>query len=108
MASDDPAARQAASLSPARALRSPKSIAARLVRIDPAFAEVARAAGPFALREPSEDAFNALARAIVYQQLAGRAAAAIYGRFAALYPKDALTPSAVLATPLEALRVCGL
>jgi 3-methyladenine DNA glycosylase/8-oxoguanine DNA glycosylase len=108
MASDDPAAPQAVPPSPVRTLRSPKSIAARLVRIDPAFAEVARAAGPFAPRAPSEDAFNALARAIVYQQLAGRAAAAIYGRFAALYPTDALTPSAVLATPVEALRASGL
>src|SRR5450759_4428619 len=56
---------------------------------------------------PRARAFNALARAIVYQQLAGKAAAAIHGRFLALFggPPSA---AAVLAQPLEALRGCGL
>jgi 3-methyladenine DNA glycosylase/8-oxoguanine DNA glycosylase len=40
---------------------------------------------PFEPRVPDGDYFNTLARAIVYQQLAGRAAAAIHGRFLALY-----------------------
>jgi DNA-3-methyladenine glycosylase II len=91
-----------------RPLRSPSAVAARLVRVDPAFAAVVRAAGPFAPRPPSEDAFSALARAIAYQQLAGRAAAAIHGRFLALFGADSPTPAAVLATPVEALRACGL
>jgi DNA-3-methyladenine glycosylase II len=81
---------------------------ARLVRADPAFAEVVRAAGPFTPRPPSGDPFGALARAISYQQLAGRAAAAIHGRFLALYGSDPPTPAAVLATPIEGLRGCGL
>ena len=51
--------------------------------------------------------FAALARSICYQQLAGRAAAAIHGRFAALYDGDP-TPDAVLATDDDALRACGL
>lgn len=44
---------------------------------------------------------------ICYQQLAGNAAAAIHGRFAALYD-GAPTPAAVLATPPEELRAAGL
>jgi DNA-3-methyladenine glycosylase II len=88
--------------------RSPSAVAAHIKRVDPAFADVIRAAGPFAPRAPSEDAFSALARAIAYQQLAGRAAAAIHGRFLALFGTDPPTPAAVLASPLETLRACGL
>ena len=51
--------------------------------------------------------FAALARSICYQQLAGRAAAAIHGRFAALYDGEP-TPLEVLATDVETLRACGL
>jgi DNA-3-methyladenine glycosylase II len=78
------------------------------VREDPAFAGVVRAAGPFTPRPPSTDPFNALARAIAYQQLAGRAAAAIHGRFLAIFGTDAPTPATVMATPVEDLRACGL
>ncbi len=92
----------------AKPLRSPAAIAKRLVRLDPAFAPVVRAAGPFAPRPPSGNAFNALARAIAYQQLAGRAAAAIHGRFLAIYGTDPPTPDAVLASPVETLRAAGL
>jgi DNA-3-methyladenine glycosylase II len=91
-----------------RAGPSPAAVAARVARADPAFADVVRAAGPFAPRPAHDDAFNALARAIAYQQLAGRAAAAIHGRFLALYGSDPPTPAAVLATPVEELRACGL
>ena len=78
------------------------------MRVDPAFAAVVKAAGPFAPREPSADPFNALARAVTFQQLAGRAAAAIHGRFLALFGTDPPTPVTVLATPIDRLRGCGL
>jgi DNA-3-methyladenine glycosylase II len=103
--------RAAAGGSPApltRPLRSPSAVAAHIKRVDPAFAKVIQAAGPFAPRAPSEDAFSALTRAITYQQLAGRAAAAIHGRFLALFGTDPPTPAAVLATTFETLRACGL
>ena len=44
---------------------------------------------------------------ICYQQLAGRAAAAIHGRFEALFDGPP-TPEAVLAVPFETLRSAGL
>jgi DNA-3-methyladenine glycosylase II len=91
-----------------RPLRSPASVSAHLVRADPAFTAVVAAAGPFAPRPPSEDIFNALVRAITYQQLAGRAAAAIHGRLLALFTDALPTPTAVLATPVDTLRTCGL
>ena len=52
--------------------------------------------------------FDALAESIVYQQLHGKAAAAIWNRVRALYPKRKLDPAKVLATPNETLRACGL
>lgn len=91
-----------------RPLRSPATIARYVAQADPSFAPVVKAAGPFAPREPSADPFNALARAIAYQQLAGRAAAAIHGRFLAVFGSDLPTPATVLATPVDTLRACGL
>ena len=53
--------------------------------------------------------FDALAESIVYQQLHGKAAAAIWNRVRALYPKrKRLNPAKVLATPDETLRAAGL
>jgi DNA-3-methyladenine glycosylase II len=51
---------------------------------------------------------GALARAIVYQQLSGKAAGTIHGRFEALYGGRAPTPEELLATPDEQLRAAGL
>jgi DNA-3-methyladenine glycosylase II len=57
---------------------------------------------------PRREHFAELARAILYQQLAGAAAAAIHARFAALFDGDAPTPDAVLALPVDQLRGVGL
>jgi DNA-3-methyladenine glycosylase II len=81
--------------------------AAEIARRDPAMAAVIEAVGPPALRPPHEDGFAALVRAITFQQLAGRAASAIHGRFLATMP-DGLTPEAALALPEPAFRAAGL
>ena len=61
--------------------------------------------GPAASIRP----FDALAESIAYQQLNGKAAAAIWNRVRALYPKrKRLDPAKVLATPDETLRAAGL
>ena len=53
--------------------------------------------------------FDALAESIAYQQLNGKAAAAIWNRVRALYPKRKwLDPARILATPDETLRAAGL
>jgi DNA-3-methyladenine glycosylase II len=53
--------------------------------------------------------FDALAESIAYQQLTGKAAATIFGRVRALYPKRKwLDPKQLLATPDERLRAAGL
>ena len=56
---------------------------------------------------PARTHFPELCRMITYQQLAGRAAAAIHGRFEALFDGSP-TPEAVLALAPETLRGVGL
>jgi len=53
--------------------------------------------------------FDALAESIAYQQLSGKAAATIFGRVRALYPRGKyLDPEKILATPDESFRAAGL
>ena len=78
-----------------------------IVSVDPAYARFIEAVGPFNPRPPDADAFNSLARAIVFQQLAGAAARAIHGRFAALFDGHP-TAEAILRTPIDQLRGVGL
>jgi DNA-3-methyladenine glycosylase II len=52
--------------------------------------------------------FGALARSILYQQLAGAAASTIHGRFTALFPNATPTADGVVAMPAELLRSAGL
>ena len=70
-------------------------------------ARVIKAAGPVKLRDRLDDGFAALVRSIMYQQLAGAAAATIHGRFLNLFA-DGLSPAAVLALPEGAMRSAGL
>jgi len=56
---------------------------------------------------PRRPHFAELCRMICYQQLAGRAAAAIHGRFEALFDGPP-TPAAVLKLPVEQMRGAGL
>jgi len=66
-----------------------------------------RAVGPPRLRTPLEGPFADLVRAITFQQLAGRAAAAIHARLVACLPGGVTAP-AVLELPLATLRASGL
>ena len=77
---------------------------------DPTLGELIARVGPYRLRpQPTQSLFAAIARAIVYQQLSGSAAATILGRVRALYaPKRFPTPRDLLATPPERLRAAGL
>jgi 3-methyladenine DNA glycosylase/8-oxoguanine DNA glycosylase len=53
--------------------------------------------------------FDALAESIAYQQLSGKAAATIFGRVRAVFPKRKwLDPEQLLATPDDKLRGAGL
>jgi len=63
--------------------------------------------GKLDLRDPHDDPFAALVRSIMYQQLAGAAAAAIHKRFLGLFP-EALSPRAVLALKDGSMRAVGV
>jgi DNA-3-methyladenine glycosylase II len=75
---------------------------------DPVLAHLVALAGPISQRPRNPDGhFGALARAIVYQQLAGRAAQAIHQRVLATVG-GTLKPETLAAVPDEALRAAGL
>jgi methylated-DNA-[protein]-cysteine S-methyltransferase len=80
-----------------------------LAKVDPVLGKHIARVGPLGLTlKETEGTFAALAEAIVYQQLSGKAAATIFGRVRALFPRGRLDPSAVLATRDDALRGAGL
>jgi DNA-3-methyladenine glycosylase II len=75
---------------------------------DPVLAHLVALAGPITQRPRNPDGhFGALVRSIVYQQLAGRAAQAIFGRVRSVVG-DALTPETLTAVPDAALRAARL
>src|SRR5918912_1471871 len=80
-----------------------------LKRADPVLARVLESVGPCRF-EPRADGshFDAVVRAIVYQQLSGSAAFTIHSRLLALYGGETPPPAALLATPEETLRGVGL
>jgi len=81
-----------------------QEIAAR----DPVLAHLVALVGPIRHRPRNPDGhFGALVRSIVFQQLAGRAAQAIFGRVLAAVGGE-LSPEALAAVPDEVLRAAGL
>ncbi|HEX2780811.1 MAG TPA: DNA-3-methyladenine glycosylase [Gemmatimonadaceae bacterium] len=80
-----------------------------LRRVDPQLAAVIDTVGPCRYEARADGThFGALARAIVYQQLSGKAAGTIHARLRALYGDRDPTPAEILATPDETLRGVGL
>jgi O-6-methylguanine DNA methyltransferase len=76
---------------------------------DPALARVIDEVGPFHMElRPAPSLFFALAEAIVYQQLNGKAAAAIFARLCALFPRGGLSAGRLLRASDEKLRGVGL
>lgn len=78
-----------------------------LATADPRLAAVIAAVGPPTLEIRPDETFPALVRAVVYQQLSGKAAATIHSRLAAALG-GAIDAGALAGTPDEALRACGL
>jgi len=95
---------QPASTRPARSWRTAAAI---LAERDPVLHRLVAEVGPARVRPPAETHFQALARAIVYQQLAGAAAAAIYGRLIAALDGD-VTPERMLSLSAGTMRSVGL
>ena len=74
--------------------------------------DIVRRVGPLGLekrrRGRPDDAYGALVRTIVGQQLSTKAARSIYARLTALFDGDAPTPSELISTDEELLRAAGL
>ncbi len=84
-------------------------VVASLGELDPVLATLIDRHGmpPPRRRVPAAERFAAIARTIVYQQLAGRAAASIHGRFTAALG-GSVTAEGVLAAPPALLASSGL
>jgi 3-methyladenine DNA glycosylase/8-oxoguanine DNA glycosylase len=90
---------------------NPKAAIRHLRTADPDLAGVIDAVGPFAMQlNPARSVFTALARAIVYQQLSNKAAATIFGRVCAHFPRGhvGLTPERMLALSDARIRAAGI
>src|SRR5258705_8230758 len=81
-----------------------------LCQADPTLARLIERAGPclFHATRSKKSPFLALAESIAYQQLNGKAAATIYGRFHALYPGKGPRAERVFETADVAMRGAGL
>jgi 3-methyladenine DNA glycosylase/8-oxoguanine DNA glycosylase len=82
-----------------------------LAAADPGLARLIEAVGPFRMRlDKTPSLFFALSEAIVYQQLNGKAAATIFARVRALFPRatESPTPAQILRASDDKLRGAGL
>lgn len=80
-----------------------------LTKVEPRFRAVIEHAGPYAPeKRPYKSLFEALGRAIVYQQLTGAAAGTIHRRYAELFPESVPDAKRLLALSDGALRKVGL
>lgn len=101
-AKDENAGRDGFCYDPSEAVR-------HLHSIDSTLASLMERAGPFRLEiRKMHDPFEALARNIIYQQLHGKAAAAIHKRVLELFDGGKLRPEDIIRAPDEALRGAGL
>ena len=87
--------------------RSWPAAAAVLAERDPVLRRLVAEAGPARVRPSTETHFATLVRAVVYQQLAGAAAAAIHGRLIPALGGE-VTPERLLSLPSGTLRSVGL
>lgn len=87
---------------------NPDEALAHLRGRDPKLAALIERAGPFTLKlDPAPSPFESLLESILYQQLHGKAAAAIHARVRAFFGGDP-TPQQLIATPGEPLRAAGV
>jgi DNA-3-methyladenine glycosylase II len=82
--------------------------AGRQLARDPVMRALIRRHGPCELAPHGRSPYEALSRAIAHQQLNGRAAETILGRFGALFPNGRFpAPAAVLSARTTTLRRAG-
>lgn len=87
-----------------------RAASAHLAALDADWARLVEQVGPCTLEfKAAREPFEALVRAVAYQQLHARAAESILARLLALYPDTPFpTPAQLLASEFDALRGTGL
>lgn len=79
-----------------------------LAGLDGDWARLIKTVGPCVFEPKHErEPYDAMMRAVAYQQLHGRAAEAILARLMALYQGSMPTPEQLIATDFDTLRACG-
>jgi len=88
----------------------PAVAVAAIAQSDKRLAKIIRRAGPLTLKpDRLQDTFQALLRAIIYQQLSGKAAATIHGRAVAAFgDRKKITPQRLLGAKDEEIRAVGM
>lgn len=82
---------------------------AHLKKVDPVMLELIEKVGSCTLEPRAEGThFDSIARSIVFQQLSGKAASTIHGRFEGLYGGRSPLPVELTVTSDEQLRAVGL
>jgi 3-methyladenine DNA glycosylase/8-oxoguanine DNA glycosylase len=93
----------------ARSNAAHRKAVAHLKRVDPVMADVIEKVGRYrGWPESGGSHFDAVARSIVFQQLSGKAAGTIHGRFQGLYGGRTPLPAELTQTSDEQLRAIGL
>ena len=80
-----------------------------LKRADPVMASIVTGVGPCRFQPAAAGShFQAVARSIIYQQLSGKAAGTIHGRFLALFGAGGPSAAALAMLPDDAIRATGV
>ena len=78
-----------------------------LRKVDSNLEKIIKMVGEYSIKIRN-DPFQSLVESIIYQQLAGRAANAIYNRFINYYDNHQVTPTGILNSPIDNLKKVGL
>ncbi len=78
-----------------------------LRKVDSNLEKIIKIVGEYSIKIRN-DPFQSLVESIIYQQLAGRAANAIYNRFISYYDNHQVTPTGILNSSIDNLKKVGL
>ena len=78
-----------------------------LCKVDNNLEKIIKIVGKYSIKIRN-DPFQSLIESIIYQQLAGKAANAIYNRFINYYDNKQITPARILNSPNDNLKKVGL
>ena len=75
---------------------------------DPKFAEIISTTSLKRRKKQDGDVYAALIRTVIFQQLSGKAAATIHGRFLELFEQNYASPKQLIALDIQSLREAGV